>query len=71
MSNVLSDDGIKSGSRINRECVDCKKIFESWSDDTMTIKGPTHPSNICNECNKLYIIKHEEYLQYSFSKINK
>lgn len=51
MGNITSD-GIKSGTKINRECTTCKKSFESWSDDTITIKGPMNPSKICNHCNQ-------------------
>ena len=52
MGNVLPSDGIKSGTKINRECIKCQTLFESWSDDTMTIKGPMHPRKTCDKCNQ-------------------
>lgn len=50
MGNILSSDGIKSGTKIQRECTRCQSMFESWSDDTITIKGPMHPRKICDKC---------------------
>ena len=51
MGNI-SSNGVKSGTKINRECATCEKSFESWSDDTITIKGPMNPIKICDHCNK-------------------
>jgi len=63
MGNALSSDGIKSGTKIDRQCIRCQEIFESWSDDTMTIKGPLNPRKICNECHQ------KEFKNYNpFSK---
>ena len=50
MGNILSSDGIKSGTKINRECIKCKTLFESWSDDSITIKGLINPRKICDKC---------------------
>ena len=52
MGNILSEDGIKSGEKINRECVKCQTSFESWSDDTITIKGSMNPRKICDKCHE-------------------
>ena len=42
--------GITSGTRIIRTCNTCQASYESWSDDTMTIKGPLRPPLMCSTC---------------------
>ena len=52
MGNIIPpSNGIKSGTRIHKNCSDCGVLFETWSDDTLTIKGPIHPQLLCQECN--------------------
>lgn len=52
MGNILSPDGIKSGTKINRECIKCQGLFQSWSDDTITIKGQMYPRKTCDKCHQ-------------------
>lgn len=52
MGNLLFSDGIKSGTKINRECVKCQTLFESLSDDTITIKGPINQRKTCDKCSE-------------------
>lgn len=59
MENILASDGIKSETKIQRECIRCQSLFESWSDDTITIKGPMNPRKICNKCHQ------EEFKDYN------
>ena len=51
MGNIVSSDGIKSGYKIDRQCITCGNQFETWSDDTITIKGPMPPQMRCPKCN--------------------
>lgn len=58
MGNFPSD-GIKSGQKITRTCIniECQAEYEGWSDDTLTIKGLMHPCKYCEKCNQYNISK--------------
>jgi hypothetical protein len=68
MGNILASDGIKSGTKISRKCENCQIMFESWSDDTMTIKGPMSIQKICDECHQE---KFKDYNPFENSIYNK
>lgn len=68
MGNILASDGIKSGTKINRECEDCHDLFESWSDDTMTIKGPMPIRKICDKCHEEKYKNYNPFENTSFNK---
>jgi hypothetical protein len=56
MGNILlNPNGIKSGRRLMRTCDTCGHLYESWSDDTMTIKGAMRPSRSCASCDRAKI----------------
>ena len=58
MGNIISPDGIISGPKITKQCVDCEIQFEtSWSDQTMNIKGQMISHKRCIKCRDEYFIK--------------
>ena len=59
MGNILSSDGIKSGTKIDRECITCQSLFPSWSDGTITIKDPLYQRKTCDKCHQ------EEFKDYN------
>lgn len=68
MGNSLSPDGIKTGTRITKECVRCQAQFECWSDDTITIKGPVHPRTICDACSNEESQKFNPFENFEFGR---
>ena len=55
----INSNGIVSGQKITRICANesCNMEYESWSDDTRTIKGMMHPCKYCEKCDAVNISK--------------
>ena len=52
MGNILNSDHrgiVTEGDRINVQCKECKKDFVDYK-NRVTIKGPHHISDTCQEC---------------------